>query len=404
MHTSLLLTPLLLASSLPQVLTSAIPNLTSNPSPNPFNWSTTTPLGINLGGWLVQEPSLDTPFWSAHAPHANITDEWTFCASLGPRQCAAVLEHRYATFITERDIDTLANVGVSILRIPTTYAAWISLPGSELYSGSQQTHLRRITEHAISKYAMHIILDIHSLPGGLNGLTIGEATGHWGWFFNSTAWNHSLDVIDSVLTFIGESSDPGAFTIEPMNEPADRNGENDLGMAAFGTPEVLSDQAAGYVLAFWEAVVERVEDFSSEIGLGKGGIPVMLQSFKLPEYWSGNFSSSVNIVFDMHNYYFEGRETTSDNLPGYMRSDAETKSGDGRFPVFVGEWSIQAAFNNSLQARERNLRAGLKIWREFGMGSAYWTARFEGNTTVDGEGSQKDYWSFERFAEMGFLG
>ncbi|KAL5341730.1 glycoside hydrolase superfamily [Aspergillus crustosus] len=404
MHSLLpLLLPLLL-STLP-TLTPALPNHTPNTNTKPFNWATSTPLGVNLGGWLVQEPTLDTPFWSTHAPSANTSDEWTFCALLGPKKCSTVLEHRYATFITESDIDSLADVGVELLRIPSTYAAWIDLPGSELYSGSQQRHLRRITEYAIQNYDMHVILDIHSLPGGLNGLTIGEATGRWGWFYNETAWNNSLDVIDAVLEFIADSSDPGSFTLEPMNEPADRNRESDLGMGKFGTPEILSERAASYVLSFWKEVVERVAGFSTGIGRpGKKGIPVMLQSFKLPEYWSGNFSTDANVVFDMHNYYFEGRETTSENLPGFMRSDAQGKSGDGRFPVFVGEWSIQTAYNNTFELRERNLRAGLDTWKEFGMGSAYWTARFEGNTTVDGQGSQKDYWSFERFIEMGFLG
>jgi hypothetical protein len=42
------------------------------------------------------------------------------CKTLGDA-CGPVLEHRYRTFIARADIDTLASVGVSILRIPTTY-------------------------------------------------------------------------------------------------------------------------------------------------------------------------------------------------------------------------------------------------------------------------------------------
>ncbi|KAL3480083.1 glycoside hydrolase superfamily [Aspergillus californicus] len=375
---------------------------TSNSS---FNWTTTPPLlGTNLGGWLVQESTIDNTFWSTNSP-SNLTttvpDEWTLCALLGPT-CPSVFEERYETFITESDIDDLAAAGVNLLRIPTTYAAWIELPGSKLYSGSQKVHLRRISEYAIQRYAMHIIIDVHSLPGGLNGLTIGEAVGHWGWFFNETAWDYSLDVIESVLDFIeGSSQSPGSFTLEPMNEPADRNMDlpEGLGMAVFGTPEALSDEGAGYVMSFWKAVVERVE----RRGLG-GDVAVMVQSFKLPGYWgTGNFSAGANVVFDMHNYYFEGRETTSENLPGFMLSDAQAKSGDGAFPVFVGEWSVQAAFNNTLGLRERNLRYGLGVWEEYTQGSAYWTAKFEGNASVDGEGSQKDYWSLGRFIEEGYL-
>ncbi|CEN62160.1 hypothetical protein ASPCAL08799 [Aspergillus calidoustus] len=223
---------------------------------------------------------------------------------------------------------------------------------------------------------MHVIIDVHSLPGGLNGLTIGEATGHWGWLFNETAWGHSMEVVDEVLEFIRGSSSPRSFTLEPMNEPADRNGDDDLGMAVFGTPEALSEDAASYVLGF---------------------------CFKLPDYWTGGFSRGDNVVFDMHNYYFGGRETSSENLPEFIRSDAQNKSGDGTFPVFVGEWSIQAAHNNSFALRERNLKVGLEAWEEYTQGSCYWTAKFEGKGTIDGEGRQRDYWSFERFIEEGFF-
>ena len=79
------------------------------------------------------------------------------------------LEERYATYIQQADSDVLANAGVNILRIPTTYAAWIELPGLALYLGNQTRYLREIFDYAIAKYNIYIIIDIHSLPGGVNG-------------------------------------------------------------------------------------------------------------------------------------------------------------------------------------------------------------------------------------------
>ncbi|KAL4774841.1 glycoside hydrolase superfamily [Aspergillus nidulans var. acristatus] len=403
----------LLTTALLTTCTSSLPSSLSpqRPKPDdpytkafqPFSWSSAKVRGANLGGWLVQEASIDTAFWNTYAPDAP--DEWTLCTTLGSK-CASVLEHRYATFITTSTIDTLASVGVNLLRIPTTYAAWINLPGSGLYSGNQKAYLRKITEYAITNYNMHIVIDVHSLPGGLNGLDIGEKKGNWGWFYNATAWNHSLDVVDAVVEFIFTSSSPRSFTLEPMNEPTDRNRDDDLTMAVFGTPAALSDRAAAYVMSFWKAVLERVRILESGIGSGVGGtIPVAFQSFKLPSYWGVNFTADSNVVFDVHNYYFEGRNTTSENLPTYMRSDAEEKSITGNgIPVYVGEWAIQAAYNNSLALRGRNLNAGLSIWEEYMQGSAYWTAMFEGTDEVNGEGDKKDYWSFGRFIELGYLG
>jgi hypothetical protein len=85
-----------------------------------------------------------------------------------------------------------------------------------------------------------------------------------------------MEVVDEALEFISESSSPGSFTLEPMNEPADRNGDDDLGMAVFGTPEALSDDAASYVLSCWQAVLARVKESGLDVA-------VMFQSFKLPD-------------------------------------------------------------------------------------------------------------------------
>lgn len=128
---------------------------------------------------------------------------------------------------------------MSVLRIPTTDAAWIDLPGSALYSGNQRQYLKKIADYAITQHDMHVILDVHSLPGGINGLPIGEATGNWDWFDNQTALDHSLQAINAVFAFVQNSSAPQSYTIEPINEPADLNKQS---MSSFGTSAVLSDK------------------------------------------------------------------------------------------------------------------------------------------------------------------
>ena len=134
------------------------------------NWTTYKANGANLGGWLEKEKTHDPIWWDQYAPDAP--DEWTLCQTLGSK-CGPVLEARYASFLNTSTIDRLASVGVNTLRIPTTYAAWINVPGSALYHGNQQSYLRTITQYAIEKYNMHIILGLHSLPGGVNNLDIG---------------------------------------------------------------------------------------------------------------------------------------------------------------------------------------------------------------------------------------
>nr|QNH86138.1 alpha-L-rhamnosyl-beta-D-glucosidase [Mucor circinelloides] len=362
----------------------------SNSNPDHINWRTFSGHGVNLGGWLEQESTIDTKWWSTYG--ANASDEWTICASLGPHRCAQVFEDRYKTFITPADIDTLAAAGVSILRIPTTYAAWVKVPGSQLYSGRQQQHLRKIADHAIHKHGMHIIIDLHSLPGGTNGLDIGERVGHWGWWFNDTALDWSLRAVDALVAFVQDSSSPQSYTIEPINEPVDNHD-----FSTFGTPAALSEDGAQWLARYFRAVIARVKKVNTRI-------PVMLQgSFKTEEYWAPFFDASENIVFDLHHYYFQFPEATSANVSTYICRDARASAGDGKFPTFVGEWAIQTGGKNELAQRGQSLRAGLSAWAQFTRGSAYWTARYFSDAAVVGEGMKEDYWSYEKFVAEGLL-
>lgn len=355
-----------------------------------LDWESFNAVGVNLGGWLEQESTIDTTWWSQYSGGA--VDEWGLCAHLGS-QCGPVLERRYATWITTADIDTLGAAGINVLRIPTTYAAWVKVPGSQLYHGSQATFLSSIANYAINKYGMHIIIDIHSLPGGVNGFPFGEAEGHYGWFNNATALQYSLKAVDAVIAFIQASNSPQSFTLEPINEPVD---VQDLSL--FGTPYCLTDAGATYLASYIYQVLSKVQAVNSKI-------PVMFQgSFKGEAYWSSNFSTGTNLVFDVHNYYFEGRLASSANITDYICEDAVASAGDGKFPTFVGEWSIQAEIDNTLSSRQVSLQTGLAAWKKYTAGSAYWTAKFTGNATVSGQGTQADYWNYEEFVHLGYTG
>ncbi|KAK1468387.1 hypothetical protein CMEL01_00154 [Colletotrichum melonis] len=359
------------------------------PNQNYVDWKTFKANGVNLGGWLVQEAVLDAGFWSQYG--GNTTDEWGFCVRLGS-QCGPVLERRYATYFQPADIDKLAKAGVTILRIPTHYAAWIKVPGSQLYTGNQIQFLKNIATYAITKYNMHVIVDVHSLPGGLNGLGIGEKDGNYGWFNNGTALEYSYRTIDAVVQYVQTSGFPQSYTIAPLNEPVDNRD-----FSKFGTPDALSINGAAWVAKFINGVLSRVAALNPKI-------PVMVQgSFRPETFWSPYFPSDANIVFDSHHYYFAGRPTTSDNTPTFICEDAKGSISDGKFPVFIGEWSIQALSNNTFASRAKNLNDGLYAWSKYTQGSSYWTAKFSGTDPVNGQGTQSDYWNYETFIDLGII-
>ncbi|KAL2783711.1 glycoside hydrolase superfamily [Aspergillus keveii] len=351
------------------------------------NWTTFKANGVNLGGWLEQEQVFDQTWWNTHAPDA--VDEWTFCETLG-ESCGPVLEARYASYVTTADIDKMAAVGINTLRIPTTYAAWISVPGSSLYTGNQKEYLRQIAVYAIEKYGMRIIVGLHSLPGGVNSLDIGEKVGNDGWFFNATNLAYSLDAVDEVLSFFVETGYPWAFTLAPLNEASDNP-------SAFASPNTLTANGTTWIMRYSNAILARIAKIDTRI-------PLMLQDcFLGEEHWSPLFPAGTNLVIDTHVYYFAASGVYSQWANGAICGQASVVGGDGKFPVFVGEWALQTLYSNTFENRKNLFDTQRYAWSYYVSGGAFWNVKHESTAKVDGEGEQKDYWSFERLLEEGVV-
>lgn len=365
----------------------AIASVIAHPTQQYVDWRKFHATGVNLGGWLVQEPNIDPYWWGIHGGTPE-TDEWTWCQNLGD-QCGPVLEQRYASYITTDFIDKLATVGTTIIRIPTTYAAWIQVPGSELYHGNQVSYLGKISTYAIEKYGMHVIIDMHSVPGGSNGLTIGEATGHLAWWNNATNLDLSFQAIEQIINYIQTSGYPNHYTLEPINEPQDN-------ITGLFSPYALTTSGKAWLMQYYNGVIERVAAVNPKI-------PVAVQIFSWDFGWAESFDAGSNIVFDMHHYYFEDRTVDSGNLSSVVCSDAQSDGQGHKFPVFFGEWAIQTGGNNSLADREKNVQTAQSAYNKYGHGSAMWTGRFFGNVSVAGEGVQGDYWDYEEFIDLGYV-
>ncbi|KAG5750679.1 hypothetical protein H9Q72_011224 [Fusarium xylarioides] len=357
-----------------------------------INWKTYKANGVNLGAWLAKEKTHDPIWWNSLGTKAAATiDEWSLCQALG-KQCGPILEKRYQSFLNTSTIDTLAKVGVNTLRITTTYAAWVKVPGSAFYHGKQQEHLRRITQYAIERYNMHIIIGLHSLPGGINNLDIGEAFGHDGWFYNSTNLAWSFKAVDKVLDFVKASGHKNAFTIAPLNEASDN-------LAGFGSAAGLSDKATNWILTYMNGVFQRVEAVDKRI-------PVMLQdNFKGAAFWSPLFDKKRNLVIDSHVYYFAASGTYSQYVAPAVCGQAKYLAEETKFPVFVGEWSLQTTYNNTLSVPNRKTIFDTQryAWQKYVAGGAFWTAVSYSNSPVDGQGTQRDYWSYVDLIRAGVI-
>ncbi|GAA5893314.1 hypothetical protein JCM6882_008002 [Rhodosporidiobolus microsporus] len=341
--------------------------------------------GVNLGTWLEIETN-----YAPSAIPAAYSEEWSYCEDVGKDVCGPVLEKHYDSWVTRDHIDTLAKYGVNTLRIPTTYASWYDVPGSQLYHGNQVVKLKNVAEYAIKKYNMHVIIGLHSLPGGVNWLQIGEAQGHLDWWYNATNFDYSLKVVDKVLDYIEDSYNPTQYTFEAINEPCDD-------FSKFATPETVSANGTDWLNTYMRTVYSMIE---------KRGLSTC--------YWTPFWSEKDRFVIDSHfctYMFFSGVYTTqTDPYPPpadffaasgvYATYTSQIACGQAEaaaidFPVFVGEWSLQSYYNNTLALRQEIFQTQQYAWQKYLAGGAFWNIRYEGTDLVSsGEGGTKDYWSF----------
>jgi glucan 1,3-beta-glucosidase len=66
----------------------------------------------------------------------------------------------------------------------------------------------------------------------------------------------------------------------------------------------------------------------------------------------------------------------------------------GKFPVVLGEWSVETEVNNCLEKRRELYEAGRNSFNKYTQGNIYWPGRVDSDAKVDGEVTKRDYWSF----------
>jgi hypothetical protein len=222
-------------------------------------------------------------------------------------------------------------------------------------------------------------------------LDIGEAFGHDGWFYNQTNLAASYDAVDAILAFVQASGNPWAFSIAPINEASDN-------FAEFASANSLTSNGTAWIVDYILGVISRTEAIDKRI-------PIMLQdNFYGEEHWSPYFDISTNMVIDTHIYYFAASGIYSEYVDGAICGQGSVASGDNKFPVFVGEWSLQVLYNNTFANRESIFNTQRYAWSINNLhGSTFWQAKMNGSASVDGEGVQSDYWSFLDLVDAGVI-
>ena len=131
-----------------------------------FDYSSQKVRGVNLGGWLVLEPSITPSIFEAAGDSA--VDEWTLSQTLANEGLSRLSAH-WNAWITADDFTQIASLGLNHVRIPIGYWAINPLP-SEPYVQGQLQKLDQAIGWARNS-GLKVIIDLH---GGKQLLTSGS--------------------------------------------------------------------------------------------------------------------------------------------------------------------------------------------------------------------------------------
>jgi len=286
--------------------------------------------GVNLGGWLVLEPWI-TPFFFEKANEGvprgpnntfAIVDEYTWRSSKdGSNDRAAMLVDHWNTWVTEDILETLANAGITHLRVPVGYWYFLYPENEEPVWGRFKSdhataleQLKKVANEWMKPRGLQILLDLHTAPGSQNGFDNSGRRGNGTpGLLNGNHLQEWAQAVDKMSEWAVANLDEDVlFGIEVLNEPA-----------GF-TSEAMRDAIKKYIDP---KGYEMVRKHSSDLN-------VVFETGFMDFTDEPNFTESKykNVWMDQHTYYCFGEYYNGKAMEG---------------PAAAWPWHLEAACNET---------------------------------------------------------
>lgn len=313
--------------------------------------------GVNLGGWLVLEKWIAPSVFKG----TQATDEYSLGKELGLAEATKRLRRHRDTFITEEHIRNIAELGLSIVRLPVGY--WL-FEGMGPFVGGADEYVDKLLSWA-QKSGLKVIIDFHAAPGSQNGWDHSGRSGEVRWHEASNI-AASLSFIEKIAERYGQH--PSLVGIELLNEPR-------------------WDVPHGELIAYYVAGVGRVRERCHT------GVKAIVSDAFRPEQMSKALRKArLDVILDVHLYQLFTPEDRALDLPGHL---SKTQREWGKLlqrltkhhHILVGEWSAaMSELYNELGERQHSYdseayrtyaQAQQQLFAMHDASWTYWTARTE---------------------------
>lgn len=134
--------------------------------------------GVLLEGWLMW----NGPVFGSGLFNSESKIEQKIRELVGPEKALWFREQVYQTYITELDIQMIAEMGFNVVRVPFNHTILEDDDQPFVYKESGWLLLDQLLDWC-EKHAVYVVFDMHSAPGGQSGVFVNDPDGTN--FFNS---------------------------------------------------------------------------------------------------------------------------------------------------------------------------------------------------------------------------
>lgn len=334
-------------------------------------------VGVNLGSIFILDKKFSPPSLRSCVVNGSWESELDFLeACMTLEQAKEALEDHWSTFVTEKDFEYLASIGINSVRIPIGY--WIvdifnNCPFKKyryVYKTAWNWFLHMVSIAA--KYKIGVLVDLHGAPGGQNTLSHCGTSSHRVQFFKNSNQEQTLKILKKLTVELAPINNVIGLSV--LNEPIDNASLPNFYLSAYQTIR----QASDIMLPIYISDVYNTRKYIELIKQNGMKFVVVDTHFPFDTIQQKNKRRSHKV---------EAKEQKLSLKKSYAQIHGN---------LIVGEWSAiknKETLTSTKQGHDFS-ESQLEIYTETSSGHYFWNYR----TSDDG-----DCWSFIYCHKMGIL-
>ncbi|MBZ0111133.1 MAG: cellulase family glycosylhydrolase [Thermoanaerobaculia bacterium] len=172
--------------------------------------------GVLLEGWLMWNGSL---WGTGMTSETKITQRIE--GLVGEEETARFRKAVYDTFVTERDLEMIAQLGLNVVRVPFNHTVF-EKDGAIDNSAPGWYYLDRLVDWC-EKHGIYVVLDLHAVPGGQSGVFVADPDPKQVWA-SEPDLERTVDIWKAIATRYRDRSIVAGYDL--INEPEPPQGQD----------------------------------------------------------------------------------------------------------------------------------------------------------------------------------